>query len=615
MTKMRGFVSSFNSARRPLQREWRTSLFEEDADMRFPFLPRMAWLVAAMLIIAPTLSPAAGSFKPVHVKDGVFRYDDGTEVALFGTNYYPMSWYQYNNMKAAKADFRAVIHRDVADMKMMGVQVVRVHVFDKEMSDAQGHLVDNVHLEIFDMLVDELQQQGIYLYLTTLTWWNSPVERPDAFGKQVTKMGMIFNEQALSASERFVGELLAHKNRYTGVAFKDSPQVAMIEIINEPWYFPYDAVVDPTKDHVWHKGNETPAAVYQRDLTDWKARWTTYSQAHGNSLTSNTYAAFQQEVMTQYLRRMQGAIRKTGATQPIGAALFETCYCPGVLAAIAQSDVDIVVDGWYPGGFGYNENHNLFKEADNYDLDASLRGKARAIYEFDSPGTYENVAMYPAMARRYRSMGAQVACQFQYDSIATAMDNCDWDAHYLSLEYTPAKAVAFQVAALAFNEILRGTRYATPADRQVFGHFAVAFDPKQVLLADDNRLLHAQPLTTWQPLPMPATPKLIMGRGESPLVNYDGSGFYRLEQMAPGQWQVYISPDVVHGPVNELMFSKRSLGSKVVQLDMTKPRTLTLKPAPWHKLACRNAAGRVSTTTDGKIQVMPGQRYTLTMHP
>ena len=49
----------------------------------------------------------------------------------------------------------------------------------------------------------------------------------------------------------------------------------------------------------------------------------------------------------------------------------------------------------------------------------ALAGKARGVYEFDAadiPGSY----IYPAMARSFRSGGAQFAAQFQYDPLPLA---------------------------------------------------------------------------------------------------------------------------------------------------------------------------------------------------
>ncbi|HEY5139447.1 MAG TPA: hypothetical protein VIJ25_09065, partial [Methylococcales bacterium] len=88
-------------------------------------------VLTALMVTIPCYSTEK-ELKPIHVKNGVFLYPDGSEVVLFGTNYYPMGWYQYDNMKAINADFAQAIKKDIADMKACGVQIVRVHVFESE---------------------------------------------------------------------------------------------------------------------------------------------------------------------------------------------------------------------------------------------------------------------------------------------------------------------------------------------------------------------------------------------------------------------------------------------------------------------------------------------------
>ena len=84
------------------------------------------------------------------VRQGVLRYQDGGEVALWGVNYYPQSWEQYRSLQKLGIDHRRSMEEDFDDFQAMGLDVIRIHVFDTEISNAAGNLVRNEHLDLLD---------------------------------------------------------------------------------------------------------------------------------------------------------------------------------------------------------------------------------------------------------------------------------------------------------------------------------------------------------------------------------------------------------------------------------------------------------------------------------
>ena len=50
------------------------------------------------------------------------------------------------------------------------------------------------------------------------------------------------------------------------------------------------------------------------------------------------------------------------------------------------------------------------------------------------------------MARAFRSGGAQIATQFQYDPLPLAYCNYGWQTHYLNLVFAPGKTISFAIA-------------------------------------------------------------------------------------------------------------------------------------------------------------------------
>src|SRR5574342_507023 len=99
----------------------------------------------------------------------------------------------------------------------------------------------------------------------------------------------------------------------------------------------------------------------------------------------------------------------------------------------------------------------------------------RIVYEFDSPDLRTGT-MYPAMARTMRTVGAQAALMFAYDMQRTASRNLGWQTHYLSLAYTPRKAMSAIIAAEAMRRLPRLRAYGSYPQNTRFGDFRVSYD-------------------------------------------------------------------------------------------------------------------------------------------
>ncbi|HEY5137914.1 MAG TPA: hypothetical protein VIJ25_01145, partial [Methylococcales bacterium] len=455
------------------------------------------------------------------------------------------------------------------------------------------------------------------MFLTPIAWWYSPSALPDAYSRHVTKMGMMYMEKEVTASENFINQLLNHKNPYTNKKLKDEPCLAVYEIINEPWYWPWEAVSKPDFDPSF-LATQTEPQIFQRDLMTWKQMWFNHYTGKDLDPTKENYADFQCEKMSVFLKRMIAAIRRTGAEQPIASALFET-YAnkkhtnTGILRAIGQSEVDAVTDGWYPGGFDtlHEFVNQMPAEAQAYQLPKEVRHKAKMIYEWDICRTYNTVIMYPAMARRWRSMGAQICCQFQYDSAVTAQYNTDWDAHYFNYETTPAKAVAFKIAAETFAAIPRETQYPTPADNEIFYGTALSFEHKQTLRVTDDQVFYAHSIKDWTPIKLPVAPKLIMGRGDSPYAEYTGSGLCKLEKISDHEIRLTTTPNaMVQGEITKDFFGSGKIDTKKLVVLNTSPQQFKLKFKDWD-INCFDGNNQQVKNGNNAFEIIPGKTYYL----
>ena len=73
---------------------------------------------------------------------GVLRWsDDRSEVAVFGVNYYTPFHVEYVETGRRGFDHKEVIRRDVANFRRLGLTALRVHCFDREISDKDGRLL------------------------------------------------------------------------------------------------------------------------------------------------------------------------------------------------------------------------------------------------------------------------------------------------------------------------------------------------------------------------------------------------------------------------------------------------------------------------------------------
>lgn len=538
-------------------------------------------------------------FRKMHVEDGVLRYPDDKEVCLFGVNYYPQSWQQYENMRKITKDMKSAIRRDMDEMKAMGVEVIRVHIFDTEISDHDGYLLTNEHLDLLDYAVSEAQKRGIYYMFTLIAWWASPGQNPDSFSVRTPKEAMWFADSAVSAQERYVKALLNHRNPYTGRRYAADPGICALEIMNEPGYWDYNQMMDD-KGAIASGTSPEHAAPFKAEL---RQKWLAWCKAHECEPEPQVFPAFRYMLFGGYLSKLHQAIRSTGAEQPVAAALCLTTGIDDLTQAIADSPCEAVTFGDYAGGWDrWAKGSNYLNYADNATLDPRLDGKARLVYEWDCIRTLDSY-MYPAITRRHRSEGAQISACFQYDSSVTAPYNSDWPQHYLNLVYTPSKAIGMRIAREAFHALPRGAAYPTPPDDQVFGSFAVSFGHNISLMSTAEMWANAEPVRDWQPMAIPKRPKTIVGVGNSPFAAYDGTGAYEVtvgEQSA----ELLVRPDVVY--VRDPLASDAAVDKLAAELRY-EPRQFRLRyPGVEIKKVTRLDDGKSVAVQDNAFEVNPG---------
>jgi hypothetical protein len=490
--------------------------------------------------------------------DGVMRWTkDQKEVTGFGTNYTVPFAYAYRNGKKMGVNLKAAIDQDVYQFARLGFDLYRVHVWDTEISDTLGNLLQNEHLDLFDYLLAQLKKHHINAIITPIAYWGNGWPEKDedtpGFSHKYGKANCLVNPDAIKAQVNYLHQFVNHVNPYLGKAYKDEPMILAFEVCNEPH----------------HEG--TPAEV------------------------------------TTFVKRMKDAIRQTGCTKPV---FYNVSHKIQLADAYFAAGIDGGTFQWYPTGLGFQKElgGNMLPNVDRYPIpfDDVLKKNhaARFVYEFDAADLAKNY-LYPAMARSFRTAGIQLATQFAWDPTFTAPYNTEYNTHFMNLLYAPQKALSLMICGEIFRNIPLYSDYGIYPDNTHFGPFHVSYEDNLAEMVSDEKFIYTNN-TTSQP-PAPDKLKLIAGWGNSPLVEYEGTGAYFLDKVGDEMWRLEIMPDAVQ--VNNL-FGRNSL-DKVVAVVKQESRKMKFHlPGFEEGFAIENKDGHDSiinsSTKDKTISLNPG---------
>ena len=509
----------------------------------------------SLVLVAFTFFASAQNKQGIYVDSkGVIRWEkDHKEAAFFGTNY--TAPFAYGNRAILKTGITAeqAIKDDVYHFSRLGLDAFRVHVWDTEISDAEGNLINNEHLRLFDFLLAELKKRKIKTLVTPIAFWGNGYpekdERTGSFSSKYGKHDALINEAAFKAQENYLKQFFKHKNPYTGLTYQQDADILATEVNNEPQ----------------HSG-----------------------------------AA---EITTAYINRMANAIKSTGWTKPIFYNISES---PKYATAIVKADVKGHSFQWYPTGLvsGHTLKGNFLPNVAAYkipfDSIPAFKNRAKVVYEFDA-GDVMAPIMYPAMAKSFRAAGFQWATQFAYDPMATAYGNTEYQTHYLNLAYTPSKAISLLIASKVFHQL---PRLAQQKIETSFGDFRLDY---QKSLSEMNTAEAFYYTNSTETKPLNATKlKHIAGVGSSPLVDYSGKAAYFIDQLTSGVWRLEVMPDAV--PVND-PFAKASPQKAVTAISW---RNIEMKlnlqdlgsEFAIKGLNLGNASA--NTATNGRFEITPG---------
>jgi hypothetical protein len=455
-------------------------------------------LVAAFAFLVPPIHAQIANRAVYLDNQGVVRWrDNRKEVTLFGANYVLPTASDYRAAGYVQGDRKKMIDEDMAQFARMGWDGIRLTFWgDWESSDSAGNLIANDHLDLLDYLIARARERGIYMLFSPIQLYGA--NWPDAlqdttdpgFGRRFGRDRMGTDSAAIAAQVNYLRQILNHVNPYTHVALKDEPAIVFIELVNEPWH-------------------------------------------HADDL----------EGSIRYINTLTEAVRGTRCSKLV---FYNVSQDFRIGEAIRRTQAQGVTFGWYPSGLnsGHELQGNFLRAVDAYPdmLRPELARLPRIVYEFDTPDLRTGY-LYPAMARTFRAVGTQFAAMFAYDMQQTASRNLGWQTHYLSLAYTPRKAMSAIIAAEAMHRLPRMRAYGPYPQNTRFGDFHVSYAENLGELVAADAFLYAG--STSSTPPDPAALRRIAGYGSSPTVAYEGEGIYFLDKVRPGVWRLEVYPDAV----------------------------------------------------------------------
>jgi len=486
----------------------------------------LTYFTAILLLLSVGLyaTPRRNDGLVVVDRNGVMRFrQNNKEVFGFGVNYTLPFAHEFRMANRLGISHEDAIRQDVYHFARLGLDLYRVHVWDTEISDTLGNLINNEHLRLLDFAIYEMKKRDMRFVITPIAFWGNGWPEPDeatpGFSQRWSKAGCLVIEDCIRAQENFLYQFLNHVNQFTGVAYKDEPSILAFEVSNEPHHFGTIAEV------------------------------------------------------TDFINRMSRSMRRTGLQKPI---FYNRSHNIFQLEAFLTTEVQGGTFQWYPTGLVANHARqgNFLPQVDYYHIPFAnnpvFRQRAKLVYEFDASDTHGSY-LIPAMARTFRQAGMQVGAYFAYDAMFNAPYNTNYGTHFMNLAYSPQRALSLKIAGEIFRQVPMYANLGKYPDNLRFGNFRLSHQENLAEMVTNERFIYTNNTTS-----SPANPALlteIAGFGSSPLVEYDGLGAYFLDKVADGIWRLEVMPDafLIRDP-----YSRASPGLQKAAVVHNK-REMTLK--------------------------------------
>lgn len=181
------------------------------------------------------LDAPAGKHGFVRVRDGHLVRGDGARLRLWGIHL--TDWSRGSVLLPPKED----VPLWASTLARYGINCVRLHFIDLDAprgliaAGPDSRSFDPQQLDRLDFLVAELKKRGIYidLNLNVGRSYRAGDSVPDFDRIRWAKGMTLYDPRLIELQKEYARKILTHVNPYTGLAYRDDPAVAIVEILNE----------------------------------------------------------------------------------------------------------------------------------------------------------------------------------------------------------------------------------------------------------------------------------------------------------------------------------------------------------------------------------------------
>lgn len=500
---------------------------------------------------------------PFSVDSGIIRDAAGEKVKLWGVNYYTPFNHNYYNIKELGKDHLRAIDDDLRHLRSMGVDLIRIHLYDREITDRHGNIVEGHQLQVFDYLVDQCEKHGIFLMLAPITWYNTIKNQlmqersyaywytgsDEAFGfaNHFSIDSMIWDPEAIACQRTYLRGLFGRASTVSGKRLSDHRNIVVMELFNE---MPFPERWMLGGDPVATDAN-MGAAMFSRGPQ--RLRLVALWEAFRDSLPADVddqdkFALFRAKTMGNYFAELVPIVRQHFAHDVLLAQ-----YAPGngtpleeLREVVQRSGFDAYSIGVYLNANGFDSdntdkaNHlTLAKEAFRGLDSADFGPCAKVSYEFDATASLNG---YPlaALAAQFAKHDIQIAAYFTYTPSAVAAWNPGWLLHFMNLEHTPSRSAGFAAAGDIFRNHGPEDTFTMDENSWRSSRCSIERAGDLVYYKDETSYIYSNS----HDLDLGATHTItrVIGRGRSRFASCTGNGVYALTRIDAKTWKIELHP-------------------------------------------------------------------------
>lgn len=364
----------------------------------------------------------AGKHGFLQARNNRLVFEDGTVARFWGTNF----------NSAANFPTHAYSETVARRLSKFGVNVVRFHQMDAEwstpnifqftkgrrMDDTQS--LDPISLDRLDYLIHCLKQEGIYVYMDLLTYRifksGDGVDNAEKLDQEARPYSN-FDPRLIELQKKFNAQLWTHMNKYTGLAYKDDPAIALTEITNENEIF-----------SGFFRGNliEPYRSRLQERFVTWAAEngVATDQEPVNFAINTPTIIAFLVDVQKCFYVEMIQHMRQLGVRIPITGTNWSIGGAP-LLAAQMVTDFTDSHTYWYDWTWKVTEkkfnNRSLLGERESWFRGLStfrVLHKPFFVSEWDHPWPNEfraESSILMAAAASFQGWSGAAIHTYRYD--------------------------------------------------------------------------------------------------------------------------------------------------------------------------------------------------------